>query len=69
MKETQTKGLERKQFIRLLGQSALGLWLFQFIPSVNFIPKPKRKKDPLDGNKYAKKVALHPLAVKRNKRG
>ena len=69
-KETQSKGLGRKRFIMLLGQSALGIWVMQFVPNLSFInKKPKQQKDPQANNKYAKKVAIHPLAVKRVKRG
>lgn len=65
--ESSPSGLGRAQFLSLLGKTALGAWLLQLLP-VQALPLsfPKRS-GALTHNTYAARVAIHPMAVKRNK--
>jgi hypothetical protein len=67
--EIPPSGLGRRKFLSLMGATALGAWLMQLLPlEALAIPLPAKKRGrSLPQNKYAARVAVHPMAVKRNK--
>ncbi len=67
--ETAT-ALGRRKFLSILGKTALGAWLLQLVPAGAIaLPLPLKKRPAVlsQNNKYAARVAIHPMAVKRNK--
>jgi hypothetical protein len=58
--------LERKRFLSLVGKGLLGLWLMQLLPAnLTGLKLRREPKTPLS-SKSPVKVAIHPLAVKRD---
>jgi hypothetical protein len=59
--------LERKRFLSLVGKSLLGLWLLQLLPAnLTGLKLRREPKAPPLSSKSPVKVAIHPMAVKRD---
>ena len=68
--EESSTALGRRKFLSMVGKTALGAWLLQLLPAGALaLPFPLKKSSStlVQKNPYAARVAVHPMAVKRNK--